>query len=41
VRQRFGREGLKRAGTLELKPGQSPFGALAEVSRKLLAAYKP
>jgi LAO/AO transport system kinase len=41
VRQRFGREGLKRAGPLELKPGQSPFGALAEVSRKLLAAYKP
>ena len=40
VRERFGREGLKHAGPLELGPGESPFGALAEVSRKLQASYK-
>ncbi|GAB3457809.1 methylmalonyl Co-A mutase-associated GTPase MeaB [Insolitispirillum peregrinum] len=35
VRERFGREGLKRAGTLTLAAGSSPFSALAEVARRL------
>jgi LAO/AO transport system kinase len=37
VRARFGREGLKRAGTLSLAPGESPFRRLAEVSAELAA----
>ncbi len=36
VRERFGREGMKRAGSLRLAPGQSPFEALAEVSGRLI-----
>lgn len=35
VRERFGREGLKRAGTLTLATGSSPFSALAEVAGRL------
>jgi len=35
VRERFGREGLKRAGTLTLAAGSSPFSALAEVAGRL------
>jgi LAO/AO transport system kinase len=37
VRERFGREGMKRAGRLVLAPGESPFGRLAEVMRRLAA----
>ena len=33
VRERFGREGLKRAGPLTLPPGQPPFGRLHEILR--------
>ena len=36
VRERFGREGLKRAGALTLAPGQAPFRRLAEVTAALL-----
>lgn len=36
VRERFGREGLRRAGELRLRPGQSPFQALAEVAARLI-----
>jgi LAO/AO transport system kinase len=35
VRERFGREGVKRAGDLTLLPGQSPFQRLAEVAGRL------
>jgi LAO/AO transport system kinase len=35
VRDRFGREGLKRAGDLRLSAGESPFEKLGEVSAKL------
>lgn len=35
VRERFGREGVKRAGDLSLAPGASPFRRLAELSRRL------
>ena len=37
LRERFGREGLKRAGRLTLHPGKSPFRRLAEVSAELSA----
>jgi len=35
VRERFGREGLQRAGKLALAPGESPFRRLAEVARAI------
>ncbi len=35
VRERFGREGLRRAGALRLRPDESPFRRLAEVSANL------
>jgi LAO/AO transport system kinase len=35
VRERFGREGVKRAGDLSLVAGASPFQRLADVSRRL------
>jgi LAO/AO transport system kinase len=35
VRERFGREGLKRAGDLRLADGESPFRRLAEVAKRL------
>jgi LAO/AO transport system kinase len=35
VRERFGREGLKRAGGLALTEGESPFRKLVEISREL------
>jgi LAO/AO transport system kinase len=35
VRERWGREGMKRAGDLTLPEGQSPFGRLAELSARL------
>ena len=35
VRQRFGREGLRRAGEVTLGEGESPFAKLAEISAKL------
>jgi LAO/AO transport system kinase len=35
IRQRFGREGLKRAGALSLAAGEAPFGRLAQVTRRL------
>ncbi len=35
VRERFGREGLKRAGRLTVSPGESPFGRLAQVMGRL------
>ncbi len=38
VRERFGREGLKRAGTLSLSPGESPFRRLVKIARDLGAA---
>jgi LAO/AO transport system kinase len=35
VRERFGRDGVRRAGALTLAAGQSPFRRLAEVTREL------
>ena len=35
VRDRFGREGVRRAGDLTLAPGTSPFGRLAEIAERL------
>jgi LAO/AO transport system kinase len=35
VRERFGREGIRRAGDLSLMPGTSPFVRLAELSANL------
>lgn len=35
VRERWGREGMRRAGPLTLAPGQSPFARLAELSNQL------
>jgi LAO/AO transport system kinase len=35
LRQRFGREGLKRAGPMDLPEGASPFARLADFSRML------
>ncbi len=35
VRDLYGREGLRRAGALALKPGESPFERLARVAAKL------
>lgn len=35
VRERFGRDGVRRAGDLTLAPGQSPFRRLCEVSERL------
>ncbi|RAU21304.1 methylmalonyl Co-A mutase-associated GTPase MeaB [Paramagnetospirillum kuznetsovii] len=35
IRERFGREGVRRAGSLSLAPGSSPFGRLAEISDHL------
>lgn len=35
VRERFGREGIKRAGDLSLAPGESPFRRLAAVAAGL------
>lgn len=40
VRERFGREGLKRAGRLSLAPGENPFQRIAEVSAALSARWK-
>jgi LAO/AO transport system kinase len=37
VRERFGREGLRRAGRLTLPPGASPFRALAATAARLVA----
>ena len=34
VRERWGREGLKRVGAIALGPGTSPFSALAELRRR-------
>jgi len=35
VRERFGREGVRRAGDLHLKAGESPFRRLADVAGRL------
>jgi len=35
VRERWGREGMRRAGPLNLAPGQSPFARLAELHHQL------
>jgi len=35
IRQRFGREGLKRAGEIALQPGKSPFAGLSDITRRL------
>ncbi len=35
IRERFGRQGLARAGDLSLRPGASPFARIAEISRRL------
>ena len=35
IRERFGREGLRRAGVLRLAAGEAPFGRLAELTRAL------
>lgn len=37
VKERFGREGLKRAGDLRLTSGEAPFAKLAEVVQRLSA----
>jgi LAO/AO transport system kinase len=37
VRERFGREGLRRAGRLALPPGASPFRVLATTAARLLS----
>lgn len=38
VRERFGREGERRAGPLVLAPGESPFTRMAQIASKLLGA---
>nr|WP_218128266.1 methylmalonyl Co-A mutase-associated GTPase MeaB [Rhodospira trueperi] len=38
VRERFGREGLRRAGRLSLAKGESPFARLAEIAERLGAS---
>ncbi|MCC7049648.1 MAG: AAA family ATPase [Alphaproteobacteria bacterium] len=35
IRERFGREGLSRAGALDLAPGESPFGRLRAITKSL------
>jgi LAO/AO transport system kinase len=35
IRQRFGREGLKRAGEVTLQEGKSPFARLADIGRRI------
>jgi LAO/AO transport system kinase len=37
IRDRYGRDGLARAGRLGLEPGQSPFGRLADLAQRLSA----
>lgn len=37
VKERFGRDGLKRAGDLRLAPGEAPFTKLCEIGRRLSA----
>ncbi|HEY8015013.1 MAG TPA: methylmalonyl Co-A mutase-associated GTPase MeaB [Dongiaceae bacterium] len=37
IRQRFGREGLKRAGEIALQPGESPFARLADIGQRIQA----
>ncbi|TXL72037.1 methylmalonyl Co-A mutase-associated GTPase MeaB [Vineibacter terrae] len=37
VRERFGRDGLRRAGDLALAPGASPFARIAQVAARLSA----
>jgi len=38
VRERFGREGVRRAGPLTLAPGDCPFNRLADISARLSGA---
>ncbi|MCK6452420.1 MAG: AAA family ATPase [Alphaproteobacteria bacterium] len=38
VRDRFGREGLKRCGSLDVMPGQSPFARYREIVAELLSS---
>ncbi|CAA7619892.1 ArgK/MeaB family GTPase [Magnetospirillum sp. UT-4] len=40
VRERWGRDGVARAGTLSLIPGQSPFRRLAELTESLAAPVR-
>jgi len=35
IRERFGREGVKRAGNLRLGAGEAPFGRLAQLIARL------
>ena len=35
VRERFGRDGLLRAGEIAIGPGESPFGAMARMAKSL------
>ncbi len=35
IRERFGREGVQKAGTLALASGETPFQRLAEIARRL------
>jgi LAO/AO transport system kinase len=37
LRAQFGRDGLKRAGLIALKPRQSPFARAAEIAQRLRA----
>jgi LAO/AO transport system kinase len=37
VRERFGRDGLERAGKIAMGPGESPFGAMARLTKSLRA----
>jgi len=37
IRERFGREGLRRAGDLALVPGSSPFARIARLAARLAA----
>lgn len=41
VRERWGREGVARAGDLTLAPGQSPFRRLAQFNERLNAGFAP
>ena len=36
VKERFGRDGLRKAAALRLAPGEAPFGKLNEVAQSLL-----
>ena len=41
LRERYGKEGLRRLGLPDLPPGRSPFRRLAELAQQLTGAPNP